>query len=594
MRYPFYNEELNRLIDLAKKTYKIHGIHFLIKEIRRYVLHGPLIEPIVNEGSVDRFKNQTDFEKVLNNYSLLPKISIITYVGENEICNLQHLIESLISQFYRKWEFLLCLDNSLSDNDKEFVENLQKSESRIKITYKHPEKDVVLSINELIGLSNGYYIGIMNCCGQLTADSLAEFVLAINRDGYVDFLYCDDDEIDRKGKYINPHFKPDFNKTLLLSFNYINNLALVKRDIGDELNWLRPSSGDAFLYDLFIRISGKTNRIVHVPKILFHCRKSCAANIALLENNVLENFVLENNGGAEVQKGIVPKTYRIKYQIKTEHKVNIIIPFKDEIELLKPCLESLFDKTKYPNIEVILVSNNSQKDATFQFVNQIVVSDKRIRLLEYNHPFNYSAINNWAVQQSDGAYVLLLNNDTKVISDGWLEAMLEYIQQDDVGVVGAKMLYDDNTIQHAGIVIGINGVSGHAHRFLRDSDAGYFNRASVPQELSAVTGACLLTKRELWDRVGGMDEEHFGIAFNDIDYCLKIRELGLKVIYTPYAKLYHYESKSRGPEDTPEKQKRYISECNKMIERWGTNRFADPFYNVNLTLSSENFGIRKR
>ena len=213
-------------------------------------------------------------------------------------------------------------------------------------------------------------------------------------------------------------------------------------------------------------------------------------------------------------------------------------------------------------------------------------------MLEYNFPFNYSAINNWAVKQCDGEYILLLNNDIKAISDQWLEAMIEHIQLENVGIVGAKLLYDDNTIQHAGVIIGIGGIAGHSHRFIHDSSVGYFYRPCVIQELSAVTGACLLTKRSLWERAGGLDEKELQIAYNDIDYCLKVRALGYDIVYTPYAKLYHYESKSRGADDTPEKRKKYLHECKTLIKRWKTNSTPDPFYNCNLSLKFEDFRIK--
>jgi GT2 family glycosyltransferase len=261
------------------------------------------------------------------------------------------------------------------------------------------------------------------------------------------------------------------------------------------------------------------------------------------------------------------------------------------VKLLKDCVESLIAKTNYPNLEILLVSNNSTERRTFRFLRRIEKIDSRIKVLEHNVPFNFSVINNWAVKQSQGEYILLLNNDMKVISNGWLEAMLEHIQQDNVGIVGAKLLYADNTVQHAGVIIGISGIAGHSHRFSPDTSNGYYYRPTVIQNLSAVTGACLLTKRELWDRVGGLEEEKFKVAFNDIDYCLKIRELGYDIVYTPYAKLYHYESKSRGPEDTPEKKERFRLESLNLIEKWHTNTLPDPYYNINLTHIYEDFSL---
>jgi GT2 family glycosyltransferase len=306
----------------------------------------------------------------------------------------------------------------------------------------------------------------------------------------------------------------------------------------------------------------------------------------------LSDYAQRNGIEAELLDGPGLGVYRFKHKLITNEKVSIIIPFKDQPAYLKKCVQSILAKTAYPNIEVLLVSNNSTQKKTFKCIEQLKQHDSRIKVLEYNVPFNFSGINNWAVQQSSGEYILLLNNDVEAISEQWLEAMLEHIQQNRVGVVGAKLLYPDKTIQHAGVIIGIRGIAGHSHRFCPDTGIGYYYRPVVIQDLSAVTGACLLTRRSLWDKVGGLNEKNLKIAFNDIDYCLKIRKLGYDVVYTPYAKLLHYESKSRGLEDTPEKRKRFQEESKYLKQTWQTHQIPDPFYNVNLSLSVENFKLK--
>lgn len=601
-------EEAKRLMNLTKQTYRIFGLSFLLKEVKRYILHGPL--EVADYGQNEEETNYIfmpyspeEVAKILKSFVLNPKISIITPIYNVLPEYLNACIESVISQYYSNWE--LCLYDDCSTNEAT-IHCLKKwvgRDSRIKIAFGDVKKHISLASNQAIKMATGEFIALLDHDDELAPIALLEVVKSINQSPDTDFIYSDEDFISLKGNYYNPHFKSDFNRSLLLSYNYITHFAVLRKEQGDELGWFREGFEGAQDYDLFLRIIEKNHKIVHIPQILYHWRQSATSTSLSFDGKsyaneaakkALKDYAKRNAIRIELLDGPTIGSYRFKREITTDEKVSIIIPFKDQVHFLKDCVESVIAKTIYKNFEILLVSNNSVEERTFHYLNSVGKIDPRIRVLEYNHPFNYSAINNWAVRQSDGAYILLLNNDTKVISDGWLEAMLEHIQQECVGVVGAKLLFNDNTIQHAGVIMGLCGIAGHSHRFCSDVSLGYFGRTSVVQELSAVTGACLLTKRCLWDSVGGLDEKHFKIAFNDIDYCLKIRSLGYDVVYTPYAKLYHYESKSRGPEDTPEKQKRYLSECNMMVKRWGTNRIPDPFYNVNLTLSAENFGIRKR
>jgi GT2 family glycosyltransferase len=601
-------KEAKRLMNLTKQTYKIFGLSFLLKEVKRYILHGPLevADYGQNEDETNYILKPYSFEeaaKILKSFVLSPKISIITPVYNILPKYLNACIESVISQCYTNWELCLYDDCSTSEATIQCLKSWVGRDTRIKIAFGNENMHISLASNQAIKMATGEFIALLDHDDELASFALLEVVKSINENPDVGLIYSDEDFISLKGNYYNPHFKSDFNRSLLLSYNYICHFAVVRKELGDDLGWFREGYEGAQDYDLFLRIMEARKKIVHVPKVLYHWRQSATSTSLDFDGKSYANeaakkalsaYALRNGIKMEVLDGFTVGSYRFKREIITAEKVTIIIPFKDQVHFLKNCVESAIAKTRYENFEILLVSNNSVEEKTFLYLNSVKETDSRIKVLEYNHPFNYSAINNWAVQQSDGAYVLLLNNDTKVISDGWLEAMLEHIQQECVGIVGAKLLYNDNTIQHAGVIVGLGGVAGHSHRFCSDSSFGYFGRPSVVQELSAVTGACLLTKRSLWNRVGGLDEKYFKIAFNDIDFCLKIRKLGYDVVYTPYVKLYHYESKSRGPEDTPEKQKRFISECNIMVKRWGTNRIPDPFYNVNLTLSSENFGIRKR
>jgi GT2 family glycosyltransferase len=334
---------------------------------------------------------------------------------------------------------------------------------------------------------------------------------------------------------------------------------------------------------------------------LYHWRKVPGSTAARYDDKsfadeaarkALQEFLDRNRPGATIEKGFFPSTFRVKHSLQKPEKISIIIPFRDKVNLLRSCLNSIFDKTYYSDFEILLISNNSQEEGTFDYVNEILAESDKIRFFEYNVPFNFSRINNWAVKQAKGSCVLLLNNDTEVISNGWLTAMYEHIQRPDVGAVGAQLVYPDHTIQHGGIILNIQGIAGHAHKYLPDDFHGYFSRLNVIQNFSACTAACLLVRKDLFQKVGGLDEEKLKIAFNDVDLCLKIRQEEFLIVYTPYAKLYHFESKSRGLDTSPEKQKRFREEVRFFQNKWEKVLEAgDPFYNPNLSLKSENFDL---
>ncbi len=599
-------EKISRLIRLSKQTYKIFGFKVLTKEITRYILHGPLEAPSYEFENEYIFQTEDyskeNIESILSSFTLRPKISIITPVYNVAPEYLDKCIESVLNQWYINWE--LCLYDDFSSKP-ETIACLQKwidTDPRIKIGFGKENQHISLASNEAIKMADGEFIALLDNDDELSENALLEVVRALNDNPEIDFIYSDEDFITPEGRYFQPHFKTDFNLSLLLSHNYITHFAVIRRNIGDKINWFRKGYEGAQDHDLFLRIIERTRKIYHIPKILYHWRQSnTSTSLNYNEKSyadkaarkTLTDYATRNNIEMELLDGPGLGVYRFKRKIITNGKVSIIVPFKDQISYLKDCISSIIEKGGYPNWELLLISNNSENKETFTYLEKIKNSDHRIKVFEYNVPFNFSAINNWAIEQCEGEYILLLNNDIKAISDGWLNAMVEHIQLENVGIVGAKLLYSDDTIQHAGVIIGIQGVAGHSHKFCPDHSVGYFYRPVVIQELSAVTGACLLTKKDLWKKVGGLDETNLKIAFNDIDYCLKIRSLGYDVVYTPYAKLYHYESKSRGVEDTPEKQKRFYGESKFMIEKWKTNRIPDPFYNVNLTLKSEDFKIRK-
>ena len=293
---------------------------------------------------------------------------------------------------------------------------------------------------------------------------------------------------------------------------------------------------------------------------------------------------------AAVIDGLLPDTYRVKFAVDPTARVSIIIPTKDKVDLLRVCIESIRKHTNHPSYEILVISNNSEEKATYAYLDQ-AMRDGTLRFLRHDIPFNYAALNNFAVRHCDSPYLLFLNNDTEVVSPEWLTAMLEFAQHQDIGAVGAKLLYPDDTIQHAGVVLGIGGVAGHSHRYLPEHHLGYFGQHNLVRNYSAVTAACLLTRREVFEAVGGFNEE-LAVAFNDVDFCLKIRQAGYRIVYTPYARLYHYESASRGSDTTPENTGRFRAEIAYMLARWGAWLQNDPYYNPNLTIWREDFSLK--
>lgn len=545
-------------------------------------------------------KRIKELNREINNFEYQPTFSIIVPVYNVEAKWLNQCIESVINQIYSKWE--LCIHDDASTN-KETIKCLKrwdKKDTRIKVSFGNVNQHISGASNEAIKMASGEYISLLDNDDTLTPNALFEIARVLNEDNKLDFIYSDEDKIETNGTYSTPHFKPDFCLDLLLSNNYICHFSTIRKTLGDQIGWFRKGFEGSQDHDLFIRIIEQTSNIKHIPKILYHWRKIPGSTAATFSDKnyatdasvrALSDYLNRNNINGVVKKDKYPGTYRIYRQISEEEKISIIIPFKDHSDILKTCIESIINKTDYKNYEIILVSNNSKEKETFNYIEVLLSKFSCISFYEYNTPFNYSKINNWAVKKAKGKYILLLNNDTEVIDGQWLNYMVEHIQRNDVGAVGAKLLYPDNTIQHAGVIIGIGGVANHAHKDLPDQHPGYFCRAEVVSEFSACTAACLLIKKTVFNEVKGLNEDNLKIAFNDVDLCLKIREAGYKIIYTPYAKLYHFESKSRGLEDTPEKNARFNKEINYMMNKWKTHEYNDPFYNVNLSRTKVDFSL---
>lgn len=530
------------------------------------------------------------------------KISVLVPLYNTPKKYLEEMIASVTAQTYANWE--LCLADG-SDDEHSYVgaicQKLAKKDDRIKYKKLDENKGISDNTNACIEISSGEYIGLFDHDDLLHPSVLFEAVKTINEKD-ADMVYTDEVtfEGDDVTNIVNFAFKPDYAPDTLRSYNYICHFTVFSRELmqkaGGGFNNRFDGSQD---YDLILRLTENAKNIVHIPKALYFWRSHAASTASSISakpyiiesaHKALAEHLQRQGLKGEVQDGVAPSIYKIKYEIKDEPLVSIIIPNKDHTDDLDICLQSIFNKSTYKNYEIIIIENNSTEEETFEYYEKIKQHEK-VQVVYWEQEFNYSAINNFGVQYAKGEHILLLNNDVEIINEDWLEQMVMFSQRSDVGAVGAKLYYSDDTIQHAGVIVGVGGVAGHSHKYFDRNNPGFMARASIIQNLSACTAACLMIPRKVYEEVGGL-EEGYAVAFNDVDLCMKIRDKGYLIVYTPYTELYHYESKSRGFEDTPAKVARFNSEINRFKARWGKELEAgDPYYNPNLTLAREDFSL---
>lgn len=530
-------------------------------------------------------------------FNYMPKISIVVPMYNTKFSYFVELIDSINNQTYQNFE--VCLADSSKIPDVQIQKYIQELNSS-KIVYKNISQNLGISenTNVAISFSTGDYVAFCDHDDVISINALYEVVKAINSSD-ADFIYTDEDILEN-GIRKNPHFKPDFSPDLLTSYNYICHLCVVKRKLFDEVGLLNKEFDGAQDYDFVLRATEKAKNIVHIPKVLYHWRahetstsynSSAKEYVYMAGKRAIEEHFKRINIKAKVEILDEPGRYRVKYDVIGNPKISIIIPNKDSKSDLKKCIDSIL-KSSYQNYEIVIVENNSKTKEIFDYYDKIQKDNDNIKVVSIKiDKFNYSLINNFGVKNSKGEYIVLLNNDTKVLSNDWMEEMLGICQRDDVGIVGAKLLYPDFKVQHAGVVVGIGGVAGHVNVNIAENEEGYFSRANVINNFSAVTAACLMIKRSIFEKIDGLDE-NLQVAFNDIDLCMKVRKLKYLIVFTPYAKLMHYESKTRGSEDTPEKIKRFESEMDVFKSKWKDELDrGDPYYNINLRLDKVNFEI---
>ena len=555
-----------------------------------------------------------------------PLISIVVPVYRTPEIYLREMMESVVNQTYGNWE--LCLADAsprgeqlrqdlkkikgrktrealmkIPDGDTELtsvIREYQLKDSRIRYEILKENKSIAENSNAAMEMATGDFVGLLDHDDTLEPNALYEVAGKICEDDRVDVVYTDEDKINSKGtKHLTPNMKPDFNLDLLRSNNYICHLFVVRRILMEKVGGFRKEFDGAQDYDFILRCTEEAEKIAHVHKVLYHWRtheKSTSDNpeskiYAFHAGRRAVEAHLQRMGiQAEVEETCDLGYYRVKYPVTGSPMVSILIPNKDQLQTLKKCLKSIWEKTEYTNYEILIIENNSTEKETFEFYKKI---DGRhhVRVLYWDKEFNYSAINNFGAAQAKGEYLLLLNNDTEVITKGWMKELLSHCQRPEVGMVGAKLYFPDNTIQSAGTIIGMGGMADHAFVNMDRKKSGYMHRASIQVDMSGVTAACAMVKRSVYEEVHGL-EEKLTVAFNDVDLGLKIVTAGYLIVFDPYAELYHYESKSRGIND--EKKERHAREVKYTQEKWADFLAAgDPCYNQNLTLAKHNFSLRK-
>ncbi len=546
--------------------------------------------------------DETALEKQRNHkFSKTPLISIAVPAYKTPGVFLRQMIRSVQDQTYGNWE--LCIANGSPEDEemKKILRECAREDSRIRYKNLKENLGIAGNTNEAFAMAGGEFVGLLDHDDLLAPNALYEVVKAVNKNPQADVIYTDEDKVTTDlSEHFQPHLKPDFSLDLLRSNNYICHFFIVRREILEKTGGFRKEFDGAQDHDLIFRCVEQAREIAHIPEILYHWRTHKASTA----DNPASKMYAFDAGKRAIEahldrmgvKGIVSHTkdlgfFRVKYPIQGSPLVSVIIPNKDEEPTLRACIDSIREKTTYKNYEILIIENNSTSKEIFQYYKELS-GQENIRIFNWKKEFNYSAINNYGASKARGEYLLFLNNDVTVITPDWMEEMLGVCQRKEVGAVGVKLLYPDNTIQHAGCVIGIGGIAGHMFVDMPADRTGYLHKASILQDMSAVTAACMMMKRKAFEEAGGFTEE-LAVAFNDVDLCLKVRKEGYLIVYDPYAQLYHMESKTRGEEDSEKKLRRFQTEIEYMRCHWlDILKNGDPYYNKNLSLTKWNYSLK--
>ncbi len=527
-----------------------------------------------------------------------PLISVLMPVYNVDVKWLRYAIDSVLCQLYPHWELCIADDCSTAPEVKKTLDEYAARDFRVKITYRDKNGHISEASNSALRLAQGEFVALLDNDDMITEDALYHVACALNQNPDLDLIYSDEDFINKENQRSNPYFKSGWNPDLLFSQNYFCHLGVYRKSLLEQIGGFRAGLEGSQDYDLVLRAYAKSNdaKVHHIPRILYHWRAIEGSTALTIESKTyavpaarraLQDYFDNNHHGAVVEDALWPGYHHVVWPLpEPEPEVSLIIPTRDQVMLLRQCVDSIVELTDYKNYRIIIVDNQSEEPETLDYFRELQ-SSRQAEVISYNHPFNFSAINNYAVRQVNSGIIGLINNDIEVISAGWLKEMVRHALRPEIGVVGAKLLYPDLTIQHGGVKLGCGAetdpVAGHLFHGLPRTAPGYGTMALLTHALSAVTGACMVMRKSVFEEVDGFNEKDLAVAFNDIDLCMKIRAQGYRIIWTPHAELIHHESASRGKDDiSPEKWKRFLSEVKYMRDTWGKSLDNDPYYNPNL------------
>jgi glycosyltransferase involved in cell wall biosynthesis len=599
----------------ARRVFKRGGIAGVVQGLRLTV------NPAVLYASGPESFDRNDYARWIRQYDTLtdgdrasirreisqwenpPLISVVMPTFNTPIKFLKLAVESVQKQLYPHWELCIADDCSTKPEVIEYLHSIIESDSRVKVIFRQTNGHISAASNSALELVTGSWVALLDHDDELAEHALFCIAQELIVHPNAMLIYSDEDKIDEDGNRFTPHFKGDWNQELILAQNYISHLGVYKTTLLREVHGFRVGYEGSQDHDLILRCISKIgeNDVRHVPRVLYHWR-AVTGSTALSSNEktyadsarlkAVEDYFLREAICAEAAIQDINNLIKISYGLPNNRPlVSLLIPTRDRLSLVEACVRSIILKTCYDNFEIIIIDNDSSEAATLDFFEAIQLEDPRVRVVRYSGPFNFSAINNFGVEHCKGSIVGLINNDIEVISSDWLHHMVGHAVRPQIGCVGAKLYYPNDTVQHGGVISGIGGVAGHGHKSFYRAHLGYFGRLSLSQCTTAVTAACLLIRKDTYKAVGGLNSKDLAVAFNDVEFCLRVRQAGFNNIWTPFAELYHHESLSRGYEDTVEKKLRFAKEVAYMQSVWAKELIADPYYNPNLTIAHEDFSL---